>query len=165
MRVAIVTLSDSVSTGRGEDLSGPVLRERCQKLGWQVVSSTVLADDAEAIRALLCQLVDSGAADLILTTGGTGIGPRDVTPEATLAVVKKTVPGLAERMRAEGQKRSPSAALSRGIAGVRGQALIVNLPGSPRGAIESLDAVSELLPHAVDVLRGAGHDRNLSGMS
>ncbi len=165
MRVAIVTLSDSVSTGRGEDLSGPALRERCQKLGWQVVSSTVLADDAEAIRALLCQLVDSGAADLILTTGGTGIGPRDITPEATLAVVKKTVPGLAERMRAEGQKRTPSAVLSRGIAGVRGQALIVNLPGSPRGAIESLDAVSELLPHAVDVLRGAGHDRNLSGMS
>lgn len=158
VRVAIVILSDSISAGRGEDLSGPALRERCQKLGWAVLSSSVVADDTGAIQALLSQLADSGAADLILTTGGTGIGPRDVTPEATLAVVNKTVPGLAERMRAEGQKRTPGAALSRGVAGVRGQSLILNLPGSPRGALESLDAVAELLPHALDVLHGARHD-------
>lgn len=158
MRVAIVTISDSVSAGRTEDRSGPALRERCEKLGWQVVSATVVADKADAIQTLLSDLADSGASDLILTAGGTGIGPRDVTPEATSAVVQKLLPGISEKMRAEGQKRNPRALLSRGVAGVRAQALIVNLPGSPRGAVESLDAVANLLPHAVDVLRGARHD-------
>lgn len=158
MRVAIVTVSDSVSAGRTEDRSGPALRERCEKLGWQVVSAIVVADEADAIRKLLSDLADSGASDLILTAGGTGIGPRDVTPEATSAVVQKLLPGVSEKMRAEGQKRNPRALLSRGIAGVRKQALIVNLPGSPRGAVESLDAVADLLPHAVDVLHGARHD-------
>ncbi len=158
MRVAIVTISDSVSAGRTEDRSGPALRERCEKLGWQVVSATVVADKADAIQTLLSDLADSGASDLILTAGGTGIGPRDVTPEATSAVVQKLLPGISEKMRAEGQKRNPRALLSRGVAGVRAQALIVNLPGSPRGAVESLDAVADLLPHAVDVLHGARHD-------
>jgi molybdopterin adenylyltransferase len=158
MRVAIVTVSDSVSAGRTEDRSGPALRGRCEKLGWQVVSAIVVADEADAIRKLLSDLADSGASDLILTAGGTGIGPRDVTPEATSAVVQKVLPGVSEKMRAEGQKRNPRALLSRGIAGVRKQALIVNLPGSPLGAVESLDAVAELLPHAVDVLHGARHD-------
>lgn len=158
MRVAIVTVSDSVSAGRTGDRSGPALRERCEKLGWQVVSAIVVADEADAIRKLLSDLADSGASDLILTAGGTGIGPRDVTPEATSAVVQKLLPGVSEKMRAEGQKRNPRALLSRGVAGVRKQALIVNLPGSPLGAVESLDAVADLLPHAVDVLHGARHD-------
>ena len=158
MRVAIVTISDSVSAGRTEDCSGPALRERCEKLGWQVVSATVVADKADAIQTLLSALADSGASDLILTAGGTGIGPRDVTPEATSAVVQKLLPGISEKMRAEGQKQNPRALLSRSVAGVRAQALIVNLPGSPRGAVESLDVVADLLPHAVDVLHGARHD-------
>ncbi|MFY9530039.1 MAG: MogA/MoaB family molybdenum cofactor biosynthesis protein [Candidatus Acidiferrales bacterium] len=158
MRVAIVTVSDSVSAGRTEDRSGPALRERCEKLGWQVVSAIVVADEADAICALLSDLADSGASDLILTAGGTGIGPRDVTPEATAAVVQKLLPGVSEKMRAEGQKRNPRALLSRSVAGVRAQALIVNLPGSPRGAVESLDAIADVLPHAVDVLHGARHD-------
>ena len=103
-------------------------------------------------------LADSGSADLILTTGGTGIGPRDSTPEAMTAVCGKLLPGIGEAMRESGRRGNPRAALSRALAGVREKALIVNLPGSPRGALESLDAVAEILPHAVEVLRGARHD-------
>jgi molybdopterin adenylyltransferase len=157
-RVAIVTVSDSVAAGQRQDLSGPALRERCRKLGWHVVTECVVADDAAAIRVRLAELSDSGAADLILTTGGTGIGPRDVTPDATSQISGKLLPGISEQMRAAGVRSNPRAVLSRGVAGTRGQSLIVNLPGSPRGAVESLDAVADLLPHAVDVLRGAGHD-------
>jgi molybdenum cofactor synthesis domain-containing protein len=107
---------------------------------------------------LLTDLVDAGDLDLILTSGGTGIGPRDVTPEGTVEVLEKQLPGIGEKMRAEGIKSNPRAVLSRGIAGVRGETLIVNLPGSPRGALESLDAIADILPHAVEVLHGARHD-------
>ena len=134
MRVAILTISDSVSRGTHKDASGPGLRERCTQLGWQVVSESLLADDPPAIRDLLISLADSGAADLILTTGGTGIGPRDSTPEATTQACQKLLPGIAELMREEGRKKTPRAVLSRAVAGVRGRVLIVNLPGSPRGA-------------------------------
>jgi molybdopterin adenylyltransferase len=158
MRVALVTVSDSVARGAREDRSGPALRERCRKLGWQVHSAHVVADELGTIEARLIELADTGMTDLILTTGGTGIGPRDCTPEATQAVCAKLLPGLAEVMREKGRASTPRAVLSRAVAGVRGRALVVNLPGSPRGAVESLDAVAELLPHAVDVLRGAGHD-------
>lgn len=158
MRVAILTISDSVSTGTRKDTSGADLRDRCAQLGWQVMSEAVLPDDPAAIRDRLAALADNRAADLILTTGGTGIGPRDSTPEATTEVCQKLLPGLSELMREEGRKKSARAVLSRAVAGVRGRVLIVNLPGSPRGAIESLDAVADLLPHALQVLGGSRHD-------
>lgn len=158
MRVAILTISDSVSRGTHKDASGPGLRERCAQLGWDVVSESVLPDEPDQIRDRLVSLADGGATDLILTTGGTGIGPRDSTPEATTQACQKLLPGISELMRDEGRKKTPRAALSRAVAGVRGGALIVNLPGSPRGAVESLDAVADLLPHALQVLGGARHD-------
>lgn len=157
-RVAIVTVSDSVSAGQREDLSGPAMRERCTALGWQVSSSTVVSDDPAVIQVKLRELADSGEVDLVLTTGGTGVGPRDSTPEATAAACEKLIPGLGELMRQKGQQGTPRAMLSRGAAGIRGRALIVNLPGSPRGAVESLDAVAELIPHAIEVLHGARHE-------
>ena len=158
MRVVIVTVSDSVSQGTKPDGSGPAVAERCRALGWDVASSQILPDNRDAIELLLKSLADSGSADLILTTGGTGIGPRDITPEATVAVCAKLLPGFSELMREKGRQFTPRAVMSRAVAGVRAGALIVNLPGSPKGAIEFLDAVAELLPHASDVLRGARHD-------
>jgi molybdopterin adenylyltransferase len=158
MRVAILTISDSVSRGTHKDASGPGVRERCAQLGWEVVDEAVLPDEPAAIRDRLVSLADSDATDLILTTGGTGIGPRDSTPEATTEACQKLLPGISELMREEGRKKTPRAVLSRAVAGVRGRVLIVNLPGSPRGALESLDAVADLLPHALQVLGGARHD-------
>ena len=158
MRVVILTISDSVSHGDRGDASGPALRERCLQLGWDVVAQAVLPDEPASIRERLISLVNDGAAELILTTGGTGIGPRDSTPEATTEACQKLLPGIPEVMREYGRKKNPRAALSRAVAGIRGRVLIVNLPGSPRGAVESLDAVAELLPHALEVLRGARHD-------
>ena len=158
MRVALVTVSDSVTQGIRPDRSGPELRKRCLARGWQVVSTVVTPDEPAVLQARLIELADSGAADLILTTGGTGLGPRDITPEATQAVCQRIIPGLAEVMREKGRHSNPRAALSRALAGVRGRTIIINLPGSPRGAVESLEAIAELLPHAVEVLGGARHD-------
>jgi molybdopterin adenylyltransferase len=158
MRVLILTVSDSVSSGRAEDRSGPALVARCHELGWEVVSLEVVADDFTAIQTLLRRTADSSTADVILTTGGTGFGPRDVTPEATNEAAERLAPGLAEHMRAEGLKKTKLAVLSRGVAAIRGNSIVVNLPGSPKGAVESLDAIAELLPHAIKVLHGARHD-------
>ncbi|HEY1865474.1 MAG TPA: MogA/MoaB family molybdenum cofactor biosynthesis protein [Candidatus Acidoferrales bacterium] len=158
MRVALITISDSAAQGSRPDKSGPALAERCGKLGWDIVSAEILPDDREKIEKRLAALGDSSSADLILTTGGTGIGPRDSTPEATAAICSKLVPGIGEVMREKGRHGNPRAVLSRAVAGIRGRSLIVNVPGSPRGAVESLDAVAEILPHAVEVLRGARHD-------
>ncbi|HVB86882.1 MAG TPA: MogA/MoaB family molybdenum cofactor biosynthesis protein [Candidatus Dormibacteraeota bacterium] len=158
MRVSIITISDSVSTGDREDGSGKALAQRCRDMGWELIATSVVPDEESRIRTQLLALADARKSDLILTTGGTGLGPRDVTPEATASVANRLVPGLAERMRQVGAGKNPNAALSRSIAAIRGTTLIVNLPGSPRGAVESLDAIAELLPHAVSVLHGARHD-------
>ncbi|HEV2388143.1 MAG TPA: MogA/MoaB family molybdenum cofactor biosynthesis protein [Candidatus Acidoferrales bacterium] len=158
MRVAILTISDSVSRGTRDDRSGPALAARARELGWEVAASAVLPDDSSLISARLIALADSGSIDLVLTTGGTGLGPRDVTPEATASAAEKLVPGLGERMREAGSRTNPRAALSRSQGACRGATLILNLPGSPRGAVESLDAVAGLVPHAIEILHGAGHD-------
>jgi molybdopterin adenylyltransferase len=158
MRVAVLTVSDSVSKGEREDLSGPALVAFCRGLGWEVTSSLRLSDDPATLRENFRQLADSGRVDLIVTTGGTGIGPRDNTPEATQAVADRVIPGFAEEMRRKGLEKTPTAVLSRGVAAARGKTLIVNVPGSPKGAVESLETVAHLLPHAVNVLHGARHD-------
>ena len=158
MRVALITVSDSVANGAKADVSGPALAARCRELKWEIVSQEVLSDDFAALASRLAELADAAQSDLILTTGGTGLGPRDTTPEATTAVCSRLVPGLGELMRERGRQSTPRAVLSRAVAGVRASTLIVNLPGSPRGAVESLDAVADLLPHAIAVLGGARHD-------
>lgn len=157
MRVAIITISDSVARGEREDKSGVAVGNRCRELGWEVVATKVLADDLAGIRDLLIRWADSRVADLILTAGGTGLGPRDDTPEATAAVAEKMIPSLGERIRAVTGANFARAYLSRSTAGLRGATLILNLPGSPKGAVECLDAVADLLPHAVAIIDGAGH--------
>jgi molybdopterin adenylyltransferase len=158
MRVAVLTISDSVARGEREDLSGPAVVAFCRGLGWEIASALHVPDDPADIREQLRVLSDAGGVDLLLTTGGTGIGPRDNTPEATQAVADRIVPGISEEMRRKGLEHTPTAVLSRGTAAVRHKTLIVNLPGSPKGAVESLEAVAHLLPHAVKVLHGARHD-------
>jgi len=158
MRVSVLTVSDSVAAGKTEDRSGPSVVARCRELGWEIVSTAVRADDRAAIEAFLKETADSNEADAILTTGGTGLGPRDITPEATAAVVDRLIPGFPERMRAAGAAKTARAILSRAAAGIRGRTIIINLPGSPTGAVESLDVIADLLPHSVAVLHGARHD-------
>lgn len=154
MRAAVLTISDSCYRGEREDRSGPAVCARLEEHGWPVAVAEILPDEAALISARLCNLADGGAVSAVFTTGGTGVAARDVTPEATRAVLERELPGLGEQMRAEGRKKTPLAALSRAIAGTRGRCLIVNLPGSPKGAVESLDAIVDLVPHLVDLLEG-----------
>ncbi len=158
MRVAVLTISDSVSRNQREDLSGPAVVAFCRGLQWEIVMTQRVSDDLDSVREQLCELADSGRFDLVLTTGGTGIGPRDNAPEATQAIAERVIPGIAEEMRRKGLEKTPTAVLSRGVAITRGKTLIVNLPGSPKGATESIESIAHLLPHAIHVLHGANHD-------
>ena len=154
LRAGILTVSDRSSQGLREDASGPELERILRSRGFEVMWTDVVPDEEDEIRKLLIRWADEYNADLILTTGGTGLSPRDVTPEATIAVSERLVPGLAEAMRAESLKKTPHAMISRAVAGIRGRSLIINLPGSPRGARENLEVVLPALEHAISKLQG-----------
>lgn len=154
---AILTASDRSARGERPDAGGPALRAAVERRGWRVAEVRVVADEQPTIEAALKEWCDGDAVRLVLTTGGTGLSPRDVTPEATRAVLDKELPGFGELMRRRGLKSTPTAVLSRALAGSRGRALIVNLPGSPQGALESFEAVADLIPHALAMLTGGDH--------
>jgi len=156
--VAIITISDKGSRGEREDLSGPAIKELIIPLPAQVQFYEVIPDEAESISATLKDCSDKLNCDLIITTGGTGVGPRDVTPEATRAVIDREIPGMAEVMRMESLKKTPHAMISRAVVGTRGQSLIVNLPGSPKAVKENLSALLPALSHAIDKIKGDDAD-------
>jgi molybdenum cofactor synthesis domain-containing protein len=153
IRFGVVTVSDRSASGERADLSGPVLVDAIQAEGWSVANAVIIPDDLELIRATLVSWADSDQVDVILTTGGTGFAPRDVTPEGTLAVVERLVPGIPEAMRAESLRITPHAMLSRMTAGIRKKTLVVNLPGSPKAALENFHVIKPVLEDAVKLLK------------
>jgi molybdopterin adenylyltransferase len=167
LNFGILTISDKGWRGQRYDESGMAIRDRLSLLDSDVVRYEVVPDEMEIIASKLSEWAGEGGVDVILTTGGTGFGPRDVTPEATLSVVDKVVPGLAEAMRAKTSTTTPFAILSRAVAGIRGRCLIINLPGSPKAVLECLEVVLPVIPHAVEIIRGevtehsAGHREGL----
>lgn len=159
IRVAVLTISDSTCAGTRTDLSGPALQQRCQELNWSLVAASVVPDDENAIAEQLKNWADASIASLILTTGGTGVSRRDVTPEATRRILDQEIPGIAELMRSKGLEQTKFSVLSRAVAGTRKRALIVNLPGSPPGALHSLRTIEDLVPHVIDLLEGQTEHR------
>ena len=157
IKVGIVTISDSCSKKAREDESGSMIKKMVEAKGLKVERYEFVPDEREAIKGAVINMVDVMRLDMVLTTGGTGIGPRDVTPEAVKPLLDKELPGVSEQIRRIGAQNSPRAILSRGLAGVRRQSLIVNLPGSPRGVEESLNAILDVLIHSVDMIHGKGH--------
>ncbi len=154
MKVGVITISDKGYRGEREDTSGLVIQEMVKELDAEVAFSTVIPDEEDEIKKVLIRGADEMKLDLILTTGGTGVSPRDVTPEATLEVIEREVPGFAEAMRMEGLKKTPHAMISRAVCGVRGRTLIVNLPGSPKAVREGLEVIFPALPHAIAKIQG-----------
>jgi molybdenum cofactor synthesis domain-containing protein len=152
IKVAVLTLSDRVSKGERQDISGPAIEKLIKKIDARVVSYDILPDRKNLIKKKLISLCRK--ADLILTTGGTGVSPRDVTPEATREVIEKEIPGIAEAMRLKGLKKTPFAMISRAVAGIRGKTMIINLPGSPKAVEENLLAILKVLPHAIEKIKG-----------
>jgi molybdenum cofactor synthesis domain-containing protein len=152
--MAVLTISDSRHRKLQKDTAGPAVKLRLERAGWQVTAEEILPDERPLIAERLAALADSGRYAAIFTTGGTGVALRDLTPEATRDVIDREIPGIGEVMRAEGRRHVQTATLSRAIAGTRGKVLIVNLPGSPKGAVESLDAIVELVPHMLSLLSG-----------
>jgi molybdenum cofactor synthesis domain-containing protein len=157
-RAVVITVSDKGSRGERIDVSGPELTALLQEAGVEIVGRRIIPDEQDLIRAALVEASDDGKADLILTTGGTGVSPRDVTPDATLAVIDRQVPGMAEEMRRRSAALTPHAMISRAVVGIRGQTLIINLPGSPRGARENLGVLLPALTHALEKIKGDPRD-------
>lgn len=157
IKVAILTVSDSCAQRKREDVSGQTIKDMLPGERFAVCGYEVAADEQADIEKKLVHFADEGRADVVFTTGGTGLGPRDVTPEATVAVCRKIVPGIAEVIRQAGLKKTKHAMLSRAVAGVRGNTLIINLPGSPKAVTESLEVILDVLPHALDMILGRGH--------
>lgn len=158
IRAAVITISDKGSRGEREDLSGPEILSLLRTIGAEVVHTAIVPDEVDRIAEILCACADEMRCDLILTTGGTGVSPRDLTPDATLSVIDKEIPGMAEAMRAESMKKTPHAMISRAVVGIRGQTLIANLPGSPKGARENLSVILPALSHAVEKIKGDPSD-------
>lgn len=154
IRVGIITASDKGSRGEREDLSGQVIKELVATIAGEVVKYQVIPDEPEIIKATLIEYIDIEKLDLILTTGGTGMGPRDNTPEATMAVIHKLVPGISEVMRQESLKKTNRAMLSRAVAGIRNSSLVINLPGSPKAVRECLEVILPALPHGIEIMKG-----------
>jgi len=154
IKVGILTISDKGSRGEREDLSGKTIKGVIAKIGGEVQYYQIIPDEKEIIQEELIKAIDNLHLDLILTTGGTGLGKRDVTPEATLAIIEKGVPGISEIIRSESFKKTNRAILSRGVAGIRKESLIINLPGSPKGVRESLEIILDALPHGIEILKG-----------
>jgi molybdenum cofactor synthesis domain-containing protein len=154
LNIGILTISDKGSKGQREDKSGGVIRDTVSLMNGRVVKYEIVPDEKDIIAATLRGWADGGEVDVILTTGGTGLSKRDVTPEATLAVVDRVVPGIAEAMRAKSLEKTPMAMLSRAVAGQRGQCLIVNMPGSPKAVRECLEVIAPAIPHAIEIIKG-----------
>jgi molybdenum cofactor synthesis domain-containing protein len=154
LSIAVITISDKGYRGQREDRSGKYIQDYFTEKGWKVAEYSIVPDEVDMIREKLIEICDTGAANLIITTGGTGFSPRDLTPEATEEVIERKVPGFSEIIRIEGQKKTPRAILSRGISGIRKNTLIINLPGSIKGVKDSLELIYRPLPHGLDILAG-----------